>query len=85
MPDVPHFNDPEHWQLRAEESRVMAEQMNDETAKQKCSGSRTITTNSLRERRHASGVGKSRSVMPFAGAGESTGAFFSLGATAVGK
>jgi hypothetical protein len=34
MPDVPHFNDPEHWQLRAEESRVMAEQMNDETAKQ---------------------------------------------------
>jgi len=34
MRDVPHFNDPEHWQLRAEESRVMAEQMNDETAKQ---------------------------------------------------
>ena len=34
MPDVPHFNDPEHWQLRAEESRVMAEQMNVETAKQ---------------------------------------------------
>ena len=34
MRDVPHFNDPEHWQLRAEESRVMAEQMNVETAKQ---------------------------------------------------
>jgi hypothetical protein len=34
MRDVPHFNDPEHWQLRAEESRVLAEQMNDETAKQ---------------------------------------------------
>jgi len=32
MPDVPHFNDPEHWQRRAEESRVLAEQMNDETA-----------------------------------------------------
>jgi len=34
MRDAPHFNDPEHWQLRAEESRVMAEQMNVETAKQ---------------------------------------------------
>jgi len=33
MPIAPHFNDPEHWQRRAEESRVMAEQMNDETAK----------------------------------------------------
>ena len=30
---APHFNDPEHWQRRAEESRVMAEQMNDEMAK----------------------------------------------------
>jgi hypothetical protein len=34
MPDVPHFNNPEHWRRRAEESRVLAEQMNDETAKQ---------------------------------------------------
>ena len=34
MPDVPHFKDPEHWRQRAEESRVLAEQMNDETAKQ---------------------------------------------------
>jgi hypothetical protein len=33
MPDVPHFKDPEHWRRRAEESRVLAEQMNDETAK----------------------------------------------------
>jgi hypothetical protein len=33
MPDVPHFNDPEHWQKRAEETRVLAEQMNDKTAK----------------------------------------------------
>ena len=34
MPDVSHINDPEHWRRRAEESRVLAEQMNDETAKQ---------------------------------------------------
>jgi hypothetical protein len=33
MPDAPHFNDPEHWQKRAEESRVLADQMNDETAR----------------------------------------------------
>jgi hypothetical protein len=33
MPDVLHFNDPEHWRQRAEESRVLAEQMNDERAK----------------------------------------------------
>ena len=33
MPDAPHFNDAEHWQKRAEESRVLAEQMNDETAR----------------------------------------------------
>jgi hypothetical protein len=33
MPDAPHFNDPEHWRRRAEESRVLAEQMNDETSK----------------------------------------------------
>jgi|SRR6516164_11200194 hypothetical protein len=30
---APHFNNPQHWQQRAEESRVMAEQMSDETAK----------------------------------------------------
>jgi hypothetical protein len=34
MPDAPHFNDPEHWRQRAEEARVLAEQMNDETSKQ---------------------------------------------------
>jgi hypothetical protein len=34
MPDAPYFNDPEHWRRRAEESRVLAEQMNDETSKQ---------------------------------------------------
>jgi len=33
MPDIAHFNDPEHWRKRAEESRVLAEQMNDENAK----------------------------------------------------
>jgi hypothetical protein len=33
LPDIAHFNDPEHWRKRAEESRVLAEQMNDETAK----------------------------------------------------
>jgi hypothetical protein len=26
----PHFNDPEHWHQRAEEVRVLAEQMNTE-------------------------------------------------------
>ena len=34
MPGVPLFNDPKHWQQRAEECRVLAVQMNDETAKQ---------------------------------------------------
>jgi hypothetical protein len=34
MPIVaPHFNDPRHWQQRAEESRVLAEEMTDETSK----------------------------------------------------
>jgi hypothetical protein len=33
MPIPPHFNDPEHWQRVAEESRVLAEEMNDEGAK----------------------------------------------------
>jgi len=33
MPHAPHFNDPEHWQQRAEESRVLAEQMTDEVAR----------------------------------------------------
>jgi hypothetical protein len=29
----PHFNDPKFWHERAEEARVLAEQMSDETAK----------------------------------------------------
>ena len=33
MSRSPHFNDPEHWQRRVEESRVLAEQLKDETAK----------------------------------------------------
>jgi len=30
MPNPPHFNNPEHWHQRAEEVRVLAEQMNTE-------------------------------------------------------
>jgi hypothetical protein len=30
---APHFNDPQHWYNRAEEARILAEQMIDETAK----------------------------------------------------
>jgi hypothetical protein len=30
MPSTPHLNDPEHWHHRAEEVRVLAEQMNTE-------------------------------------------------------
>jgi hypothetical protein len=33
MPIAPHFNNPEHWHRRAEEARVLAEQMRDETTK----------------------------------------------------
>jgi hypothetical protein len=33
MPEVSHFNDPEHWRQRAKEARALAEQMSDETAK----------------------------------------------------
>ena len=33
MPIAPHFNDPEYYRRRAEESRVLAEQMRDETSK----------------------------------------------------
>ena len=33
MPNAPHFNDPEHWRQRAEESLVLAEQMTDEAAR----------------------------------------------------
>jgi hypothetical protein len=28
------INDPEHWRKRAEEARILANQMNDETSKQ---------------------------------------------------
>ena len=35
MADAPHyFSDPEHWRRRAEESRVLAEQMSDQTSRQ---------------------------------------------------
>jgi hypothetical protein len=34
MPAVPHYDNPEHWHMRAEEMRVMANDMTDETAKQ---------------------------------------------------
>jgi hypothetical protein len=30
---APHFNDPSHWQQRAEEARALADQMKDEVAK----------------------------------------------------
>ena len=30
MSIAPHFNDPAHWQQRAEEARVLAEQMSSE-------------------------------------------------------
>jgi hypothetical protein len=33
MSDVPHFDDPDHWYQRAEQSRALAEQMQDEVAK----------------------------------------------------
>jgi hypothetical protein len=33
MPIAPHFNDPTFWRQRAEASRVLAEQMSDETLK----------------------------------------------------
>ena len=33
MPIAPHFNDPERWHQRAEQARVLAEQMRDETTK----------------------------------------------------
>lgn len=33
MPHAPHFNDPHHWRERAEESRVLAEQMQDLVAR----------------------------------------------------
>jgi hypothetical protein len=32
MPVAPHFNDPQHWHQRAEELRVLAEEMKDEVA-----------------------------------------------------
>ena len=33
MPHTPHFNNPDHWRHRAEEARVLAEQMSDEIAR----------------------------------------------------
>jgi hypothetical protein len=34
MPIAPDVNDPEQWHHRAEESRVLAEQMSDQTSRQ---------------------------------------------------
>ena len=34
MPIAAHFNDPQHWQRRAKEARLLAERMPDETTKQ---------------------------------------------------
>jgi hypothetical protein len=34
MPIAPHFNDPEYWHQRAEEARVLAEQMSNEHTRQ---------------------------------------------------
>jgi len=34
MPVAPHFDDSYHWRERAEEARVLAEQMKDEVTKQ---------------------------------------------------
>lgn len=31
---TPHFNDPRHWRDRAEEARILAEQMNDDLSRQ---------------------------------------------------
>ena len=33
MPNAPHFNDPEHWHSRAEEARILAKQLSDESSK----------------------------------------------------
>jgi len=33
-PSAPDVNDPEYWQQRAKEARLLAERMGDETAKQ---------------------------------------------------
>jgi hypothetical protein len=34
MPIASHLNGPEHWRQRAEEARILAEQMSDERNKQ---------------------------------------------------
>ena len=34
MPKAPDINDPQYWQQRAKEARLLAERMPDETAKQ---------------------------------------------------
>lgn len=33
MPDNPHFNNPKHWRDRAEEARILADQMNDDLSR----------------------------------------------------
>ena len=33
MPVAPHFNNADHWRQRAEETRILAEQMSDEAEK----------------------------------------------------
>jgi len=54
MPNAPHFNDPENWRQRAEESRVLAEQMTDEAARKTILGiandiARTLIRNAASE------------------------------------
>jgi hypothetical protein len=34
MPDAPHFNNPQHWRDRAEQARILAEQMHDDLSRQ---------------------------------------------------
>jgi hypothetical protein len=33
MPSAPHFNDPDHWHQRAEECRVLADEMSNQRTK----------------------------------------------------
>jgi hypothetical protein len=76
MPIAPHFNDPEYWHQRAEEARVLAERMSNERTKKMM---RKVADDyddlALSARRRVADA----PTMPFAGAGESTGAFSGVG------